>query len=95
MLLRECVENLLNLLYCFISNICIMWILLLIKDMFLYPFKKSGDKNTFESFLNLFLKEYPAYIRNAPAEKKIRRVLLLPFIFVWKLFSFVPDEKVM
>ena len=55
-----------------------------LKDMIVYPFDKNQENNKFSKFLQLIFKDYPAFLRN---KFQIKRIILLPFLTLYSIFS--------
>lgn len=55
-----------------------------LKDLFLFPFDKDKENNKFSKFLQLILKDYPAFLRN---KVEFKRIALLPFLALYNIFS--------
>jgi hypothetical protein len=55
-----------------------------LKDLIIFPFDNDKENNKFSNFLQLILKDYPAFLRN---KVEFKRIVLLPFLALYNVFS--------
>ncbi|HPC34753.1 MAG TPA: hypothetical protein PLP73_03735 [Candidatus Absconditabacterales bacterium] len=53
-------------------------------DFVRYPFDQDKEKNKFSKFLNLLLKDYPAFLWSKPTWQ---RIVVSPLLFIAKIFQ--------